>query len=398
MAAQHAFLRSIALQRHLRCSQHQNFALLIATASVSAAFFGCSDAKNNWHEKLMHHQRTMPPSQLCKCEESDRTTAAHLPTAIEKSAEPISLSRLTLMLYASKLYRYSHLPVPRLITPRDPLFSYPELKRGLNRRRKDEEKVKRILSSPELIEARKNQDQAQMQNILRQMNLVVYGEGITPQIREDFLMQYGCTGFTDEILQYLVQRYGSRGIIEVGAGNGQWARALSDRYHELKQQHQIKNNSKSSKSWEFILAFDNMEQLPLSPKVYHENTLPANKYFFDKVQQSSHIDAVQQSRGRVLLLVYPPPGPMALETVQAYLNTSLGYGGSFKNDTIVYVGEGRGGANADEAFFDYFLGSNRTKEDTGESQWVLEKVMDVHQCPGGKGYEKMFEFRRRSIC
>jgi len=203
-------------------------------------------------------------------------------------------------------------------------------------------------------------------------------------------MQHGCTGFTDEILKYLVQTFGHRGIVEVGSGNGQWARALSDYYHGVTQ-------NQPNKSWDFIVAYDNMEQLPLSPKVYHKNTLPANKYFFDGVKRASHIDSVKGSRGRVLMLVYPPPGPMALETVVAYLDASLGYGGSYKNDTVVYVGEGRGGANADEAFFDYFLGCDKTKEDKkeGRCQWVLEKVMDVQTCPGDKGYEKMFVFRRR---
>mmetsp|Transcript_28189 Transcript_28189/g.45825 ORF Transcript_28189/g.45825 Transcript_28189/m.45825 type:complete len:232 (+) Transcript_28189:1-696(+) len=206
----------------------------------------------------------------------------------------------------------------------------------------------------------------------------------------DFLMQHGCTGFTDEILQYLVRTFEHRGIVEVGSGNGQWARALSDHYHGISQ-------NQSNKSWDFIVAYDNMEQLPLSPKVYHKNTIPANKYFFDGVKRASHINSVKGSRGRVLMLVYPPPGPMALETVVAYLDASLGYGGSYKNDTVVYVGEGRGGANADEAFFDYFLGCDEAKEDKkeGRCQWVLQKVMDVQTCPGDKGYEKMFVFRRR---
>jgi len=224
------------------------------------------------------------------------------------------------------------------------------------------------------------------------MNSVVYGDGITPQIREDFLAKYGCTGFTDDILQHLVNEFGQRGIVEVGAGNGQWARALSDHYRALN------NSDGPSKSWNFILAYDNMKQLPLSPKVYHKNTLPANKYFFDVKRSASHIDAVQSSRGRALLLVYPPPRTMAIETMQAYVDASPGYhNASHTNDTIVYVGEGRGGANANDAFFDYFLGCNDSNnEDTEKIQWVLEKVMNVQFSPGGKGYEKMFVFRRKS--
>lgn len=339
--------------------------------------------------------RQMP----CKCETNLHDTVSPQPADKKdtKTITPEPLSRMTLMLYSSYLYPYSYLRTPRLLTPRDPLFSYPELKRGLIRRRNDEERVKQILSSPEVLQARKNNDQNAMQSILQEMNTVVYGKGVTPQMREDFLMQYGCTGFTDDILDYLVQNYGGRGIIEVGAGNGQWARALGDYYH--KSQHS-EDASNISKSWDFILAYDNMEALPLSPKIYHNNTLPAHKYFFDKVQRATHIDAVQNSRGRVLLLVYPPPGPMAFETVQSYLNSSPGYSGSYQNDTVVYVGEGRGGANANDEFFDLILGGDNTIQhnegSTKKGHWVLEKVMNVHTCPGGKGYEKMFVFQRIS--
>jgi len=321
---------------------------------------------------------------ICECEENGQT--------IEKPVAPKTLSRLTLMLYASKLYPYFYLPVPRLLTPRDPLFSYPELKRGLLRRRDDEERLKKILSSTQVMEARKNQDQPQLQNILKEMNCVIYGEGVTPQIRESFLMQYGCTGFTDEILQYLVQAFGQRGIVEVGSGNGQWARALTLTYHELMQKQSNRDKSnKAPKSWNFVLAYDNMEQLPLSPEIYHKNTLPANEYFFNAVKRASHIDAVQDSGGRVLLLVYPPPGPMAIETVMAYLKDNR------NNDTVVYVGEGREGANADDAFFNFFLGYNEKNKHKNDHQcqWVLEKVMNVRTCPGDKGYEKLFVFRHK---
>lgn len=155
--------------------------------------------------------------------------------------------------------------------------------------------------------------------------------------------------------------------------------------------------------WEFSLASDSMEQLPLSPMIYHKNTLPAHKYFYNKVRNLSNIDAVRESRGRALLLVYPPPGPMAIETVKAYLNASSRYHGVLKNDTVVYVGEGRGGANADDSFFDFFLScQNSTSSDDDsevkgdQHEWVLEKVMNVRTSPGDKGYEKLFVFRLRT--
>ena len=86
---------------------------------------------------------------------------------------------------------------------------------------------------------------------------------------------------------------------------------------------------------------------------------------------------------------------MALETVEAYVNSSPAYRGSQQNETVVYVGEGRGGANANDAFFDYLLGCNNEEDGNKEgSGWILEKVMNVQKSPGGKGYEKMFIFKR----
>ena len=396
------------LQHHLRCRQRHAFISLAATSVCVFTFIkGEEDdhSSKNIGERQLDLLRSVPSfnncRQLCKCEEKIHSNNSTQPVSCSThvTASPKPLSRLTLLLYASKLYPYSKLPIPRLLTPDDPIFSYPELKRGLIRRRKDEEQVKQILSSPEVIDARKNHDQLQLTSALEKMNCVVYGEGITPQMREDFMMKYGCTGYTDDILDYMVHAYKSRGIIEVGSGNGQWARSLNDHYQK---QQTLQQTIKSS--YDFILAYDNMEQLPLSPRVYHDKTLPANKYFYNKVQQASHLEAVQNnSRGRVLLLVYPPPGSMAIETVHTYCNKSPGYSGSYKNDTIVYVGEGRGGANANDAFFDYFLGCNdgisvdsakKEENSTEKSQWILEKVMPVRTCPGGKGYEKMFVFKR----
>ena len=417
-----ALRRSISLQRHLPYSRQYPLLVLLTGFAFGSAVVTRDSCENERQNNATHHTQhnathhhTQSERQMlyqydmhfattrrmpCKCENSSHDTVPSQPTDTKdtNTITPKPLSRMTLLLYSSYLYPYSYLRTPRLLTPRDPLFSYPELKRGLARRRNDEERVKQILSSPEVMKARKNNDQNAMKSILQEMNTVVYGKGITPQMREDFLMQYGCTGFTDDILDYLVRNYGARGLIDIGAGNGQWARALNDYYNKSQQSDDASN---ISKSWDFVLAYDNMEQLPLSPKIYHNKTLPAHKYFYDKVQRATHIDAVQNSRGRVLLLVYPPPGPMAFETVQAYLNSSPGYSGSYQNDTVVYVGEGRGGANADDKFFDLFLGGNNAiqhneKDGTKKNQWVLEKVMNVHTCPGGKGYEKMFVFKRSS--
>ena len=138
------------------------------------------------------------------------------------------------------------------------------------------------------------------------------------------------------------------------------------------------NSSERSSSWEFVQAYDNMKELPLSLQIYHSKTIPAHKHFYPNVKHcTSHM--------------FPPPGPMARETIQAYVNAHK------ENDTVVYVGEGKGGANGDDELFDYLLGKAGASDEQsggGAVKWELLKIMNVRVCPGGKGYEKMFVFRR----
>ena len=163
--------------------------------------------------------------------------------------------------------------------------------------------------------------------------------------------------------------------MEIGAGNGQWARALTDRYKE-----ELPNTS-NNKAFEYVLAYDDMSELPLSPEIYHEHTQPAHDYFYSRVQKCDSVQAVLSKwpcRGRILLLVYPPPGSMAIETVKTF--AELGP----ENDTVVFVGEGRGGANANNELFDYF--------ESGD--WAILQVLPVKPQPGGKGYEKLYILQR----
>lgn len=77
------------------------------------------------------------------------------------------------------------------------------------------------------------------------------------------------------------------------------------------------------------------------------------------------------------MIIYPPPGNMPVDAVKQYASAAP------QNDLLIYVGEGRGGANADEALFDYL--------ENGD--WALMNVMDVNPL-GSKGYEKMYILRR----
>jgi len=165
--------------------------------------------------------------------------------------------------------------------------------------------------------------------------------------------------------------------VEIGAGNGQWARALTDYYRKVIQDPPI--------AFEFVLAYDDMTELPLSPKVYHKHTQPAHDYFYSRVRECKDgVTAVFRqwsTRGRILLLVYPPPTSLALETIKSYVEMGP------ENDTVVYVGEGRGGSTANDQLFDYLE----------EQGWILLQVMKVQSQPGDKGFEKLFILRRPAM-
>ncbi|KAL3942376.1 MAG: hypothetical protein SGBAC_003408, partial [Bacillariaceae sp.] len=208
---------------------------------------------------------------------------------------------------------------------------------------------------------------------------VTYGKGVTAQIREDFLLKYGCTGWTDEVLATIVDMCQSRGIVEIGAGHGQWARALTEAYAK-----RIQTTGKEKKRIDFVLAYDDMSNLPLNTHIYNQYTQPHHDHFGNVKKLESRTDTTKvlrswACRGRALLLVYPSPDDMAKSIVQEYVNVGP------ENDTIIYIGEGRGGANGNDAFFDYL--------ESGE--WILSKVLNVKSPPGNKGYEKVYILHRQ---
>ena len=196
----------------------------------------------------------------------------------------------------------------------------------------------------------------------------------------------------DTIIKYTA----NHGIIEIGAGNGQWAKAISTHHQHLSQPQSQSQSIPISPLKEFIVAYDDMSQLPLNAQIYHQYTQPARDYFYPNVQDRKGEDAVGmiKHRGRVLLLVYPPPGEMAMNVVKQYCKFD-------GNDVVIYVGEGIGGANADERFFNYFLNhedKDQEKADGIKYKWcVLETIETDNLLGGGKGFEKVFVLKRVKV-
>ena len=181
--------------------------------------------------------------------------------------------------------------------------------------------------------------------IAHSMSSVAYGSGITPQARQAHLEKYGCVEHSPAALRTIVSASPPAGVVEMGAGNGQWSRALRSLGCD-------------------ILSFDDMSSLPLSLSLYHSRTKPNADHFDQELRKGdSRLFADERAaaalRGRALLIVFPDPGPMALETLLKY--KSMGP----ECDTFVYVGEGRGGCNANSRLFDELEGE----------EWELREVM-----------------------
>lgn len=272
------------------------------------------------------------------------------------------------------------LPKPRLLTPEDPALKLSA--RCVTKRQNDERRMRKILEKAPSI----SNDPDKMKALSEELFEVTYGKGVTAQEREDFLARYGCTGWNEKVLGSILEIAKSRGVVEIGAGHGQWARALNEAYEEQKKMSSSAVDPR--KRFDFVLAFDDNSNLPLNTHIYNPYTKPHHEYFgnVQKLERGpDHLGKVMRSwacRGRVLLLVYPPPGDMAIEVVKSYVTAA-----PQDNNTVVFVGEGRGGANGDDSLFDYF--------ECGE--WDLVEEMSVLRPPGDKGYEKLFVLRRRKL-
>ncbi|KAF0691116.1 Aste57867_17593 [Aphanomyces stellatus] len=237
------------------------------------------------------------------------------------------------------------------------LMSWPSLQRGLAQRVKDEAAF--VALAAEAKAAVAANDRAKLAAMPARFAEAAYGHGITNEMRELHVAQYGCVQYTSEVLTSIASVAAScRGVVELGAGHGQWAK-------QLREEFQVD-----------IIAFDNMVRLPLrGASAPHA---PASRHVL-KGDEAVLLNRRLNLEGRALLLVFPDPGTMAAKSLLNYMQASP------KNDVLIYVGEGRCGANANAAFFD-LLELN--------SEWVLEQMLPVVPF-GTKGFERYFVFRRR---
>lgn len=281
------------------------------------------------------------------------------------------------------------------------LMTWPSLTNGLNLRYKDEIALKKFI-----VELQSTKGNITTQSNKDKLATLIYGPGLSAHDRNCYLTKYGCTALTEKFISVIMNALTSsplsetttkkRGIVEIGAGNGQWARHLHDN-------HSID-----------IVAFDSMKNLPLTNIEYHKFSNPRNEIPHDNADndvrsKSSELNDLNNTEnerpktpleilqgdhniflnqqlitkyslaGRALLIVYPDPTDMALNCIQKYTHQSK------ENNLLIYVGEGRGGCNANEAFFDELENNNR---------WILLDSCPQEKPFGGrsKGLERLFIF------
>jgi len=149
------------------------------------------------------------------------------------------------------------------------------------------------------------------------------------KLREDLTKKYAFAIPTDKAIRKLVEL---SPLIEICAGTGYWAKLISEAGGD-------------------IIAIDNGERTDFT-----------HKWF--EIQKGTH-DEVSKYPDRTLLLCWPPLNDiMAYETVELY-----------KGETVVYIGEGDGGCNATEEFFEYL-----------EKNFVEQETIAIPQWPGIHDY------------
>lgn len=179
----------------------------------------------------------------------------------------------------------------------------------------------------------------------RESNDIIYGIKNAQTKRSEYAAKYGCAAWTEEALDTLAEL---APLIELGAGAGQWQRALHQKHFPRAQ----------------MISFDNGSSVAPPADGLPNEVLPGDETELVKAVHSH----------RTLFLCYPPldaDSRLAINALRAY-----------RGDRMVYVGEGRGGANAGNAFFEKL-----------EREWVVEKTIALNPFP--TNHERMFVLSRR---
>ena len=267
-------------------------------------------------------------------------------------------------------------PYRRAKPPRDSPFSYRELDEAVARRRDQERALATYVNTVapmiasargEMARAQKLGDPAALERArARFATLAARAQAETAALtwgdvpdgqkrRSEFVEKYGCVGWTDAALAEIAKH---APIVEMGAGRGQWQRALAERGVD-------------------ILAYDDRSAVPGTNEPPHANDRASGR-----ARRSSHWGVTRRGdetklrsfwvrRAQRTLLVVYPEGDLLVKCLENY-----------DGPVVLFVGEGRGGVNGSAATFDYV-----------EKRFDVENVVPVK--PFGDGHEKLWVLRRK---
>lgn len=173
---------------------------------------------------------------------------------------------------------------------------------------------------------------------------IIFGVADPPDARRRYEAEHGNCRHTPEAIRMVAAL---SPLVELEAGRGHWQRALSA-------------------AGATVVSFDRWVG-GISGSDVPPEVAPVGKVLPGDER------ALHLHRDKALLLVYPAPGDMALRCLR-----------EFRGDTFVYVGEGRGGANASDEFFDGL-----------DAEWEATSVLELDPFP--QCFERLFVLRRKTL-
>ena len=273
----------------------------------------------------------------------------------------------------------------RAKTPADSPFSYRELDEAVARRQDQERALATYINTVapmidsargEMARAQKLGDAAALERARARFATLAaraqaetaaltWGSPDGQQRRAEFVERFGCVGWTDAALAEIAKH---SPIVEMGAGKGQWQRALTERGAD-------------------VLAYDDRSAVPGTnepePTTFFSRTKApgrrrrgeafSSRDFFGVVRRGDERKLRSfwvRRADRTLLVVYPE-GDLLVKCPQNY-----------DGAVVLFVGEGRGGVNGSADVFDYV-----------EKRFDVEKSLPVR--PFGDGHEKLWVLRRK---
>ena len=260
-------------------------------------------------------------------------------------------------------------PYRRAKPPRDSPFSYRELDEAVARRRDQERALATYVNTVapmiasargEMARAQKLGDPAALEHararfatlaarVQTETAALTWGSASEQKRRAEFVERFGCVGWTDAALEEIAKH---SPIVEMGAGRGQWQRALAERGVD-------------------VLAYDDGSAVPGANERRRGDARSEFRGVARRGDETRLRSFWVRRANRTLLVVYPE-GDLLVKCLQNY-----------DGPVVLFVGEGRGGVNGAAETFDYV-----------EKRFDVEKAIPV--APFGDGHEKLWVLRRKS--